>query len=101
MGPGTEVEVYAESFWERTVQGGKTVWKARQELAMVTLDRHCGSDECGQTLETRENERMNGHLPGGPGVKNLPANAGAMGSIPGWDSKIPHALGQLSLRRNL
>ena len=24
-----------------------------------------------------------GNIPGGPGVKNLPANAGATGSIPG------------------
>ena len=77
------------------------MWKARQELAMVTLDHHCRSDKRGQTLNTRENERMNGHLPRGPGVKNPPANAGAMGSIPGWESKVPHALGQLSPCRNL
>ena len=35
-------------------------------------------------------------FPGGPVVKNLPANAGDMGSIPGLRTKIPHALGQLS-----
>ena len=29
-------------------------------------------------------------------VKNLPSNAGDMGSIPGWRTKIPHAVGQLS-----
>ena len=29
-------------------------------------------------------------------VKNLPANAGDMGSIPDWGTKIPHATGQLS-----
>ena len=28
-------------------------------------------------------------------VKNPPANAGDMGSIPGWETKIPHAMGQL------
>ena len=32
--------------------------QARQEPAMVTLDRHCGSDECGQTLETWEQCRQ-------------------------------------------
>ena len=30
-------------------------------------------------------------------VKNLPANAGDTGSIPGQGTKIPHAIGQLSL----
>ena len=29
-------------------------------------------------------------------VKNLPANVGNMGSIPGPATKIPHAVGQLS-----
>ena len=31
-------------------------------------------------------------LPGGPVAKNLPSNAGGMGSIPGLGAKIPHAL---------
>ena len=35
------------------------------------------------------------YLPGGPVVKNPPANAGDRGSIP--SRKIPHAKGQLSL----
>ena len=29
-------------------------------------------------------------------VKNLPSNAGDMGSIPGQGTKIPHDVGQLS-----
>ena len=33
---------------------------------------------------------------GGPVVKNLPSNAGDVGSIPDQGTKIPHALGQLS-----
>ena len=36
-----------------------------------------------------------GNFPGGPVVKNLPCNAGDVGSIPGWGTKIPHAAGQL------
>jgi len=32
-------------------------------------------------------------FPGGSVVKNPPANAGNMGSIPGSGTKIPHALG--------
>ena len=31
-------------------------------------------------------------------VKNLPCNAGDGGSIPGWGSKIPHAVEMLQLR---
>ena len=41
---------------------------------------------------------LNGDFPGGPVVKNPPSNAGDVGSIPGWGTKIPHAEGQLSLR---
>ena len=37
-----------------------------------------------------------GDFPGGPLVRNLPSNAGDMGSIPGWRTEIPHASGQLS-----
>ena len=35
-------------------------------------------------------------FPGDPVIKNLPSNAGDMGSIPGQETKIPHATGQLS-----
>ena len=38
-----------------------------------------------------------GDFPHGPVVKNPPANAGDMGSIPGQGNKIPHVVGQLSL----
>ena len=34
-------------------------------------------------------------FPGGPGVKNPSSNAGDVGLIPGWGTKIPHAVGQL------
>ena len=36
--------------------------------------------------------------PGGPVVKNPPCNAGDMGSIAGWEPKIPYAVKQLSPR---
>ena len=39
-----------------------------------------------------------GDFPGGPVVKNLSSNAGDVGLIPGWGTKIPHAVGQLSPR---
>ena len=37
-------------------------------------------------------------FPGGPGVKNPASSAGDPDSIPGLESRIPHAAGQLSLR---
>ena len=36
-------------------------------------------------------------FPGGPTLKNLPCNAGNVGSIPGRGTKIPQATEQLSL----
>ena len=36
-------------------------------------------------------------FPGGPLAKNPPFNAGDLGSIPGQGTKIPRAMGQLSL----
>ena len=35
-------------------------------------------------------------FPGGPVIKSLPSNAGGAGLIPGWGTKIPHAMGQLA-----
>ena len=32
-----------------------------------------------------------GDFSGGPGVKTLPSNARGLSSIPGWESKTPHA----------
>ena len=37
-------------------------------------------------------------FPGGPVVKNPPSSAGDLDSIPGLETRIPHAAGQLSLR---
>ena len=38
-----------------------------------------------------------GDFPSGPVVKNLPCNAGYAGSIPGWRTENPYAMGQLNL----
>ena len=38
---------------------------------------------------------------GGPGVKNLPCNAGDMGLIHGRGTMIPHAMEQLSLHSSI
>ena len=44
----------------------------------------------------KTNKTKNRDFPGGPVVKNPPSNAGDLGSILGWGTKIPHATGQLS-----
>ena len=41
--------------------------------------------------------KKNRDFPGGPLAKNPPFNAGDLGSIPGQGTKIPRAMGQLSL----
>ena len=46
--------------------------------------------------KTKKNEWKDRDYPGGPLAKNLPWNAGRMGSIAGWGTKIPRASGQLS-----
>ena len=48
------------------------------------------SDKYNQEVKIRD-------FPGVPVVKNPPSNAGDAGSIPGWGTKSPHAIEQLSL----
>ena len=59
-----------------------------------------------QSIESDMTQRLNnnkhknnipGDFPGGPVVKNLLSNAGDMGLIPGWGTKISHITEQLSL----
>ena len=47
-----------------------------------------GRSGCGNYLK-----QDNRDFPGSPVVKNLPANAGDMGLIPGPGNKIPHVRG--------
>ena len=64
------------------------------EDEMVEWHHRLNGYEFEQTPKEREKDR---EIPSGPVVKSLPFNAGDMGSIPGQRSKIPHALGQISL----
>ena len=52
-------------------------------------------------IEEDTNKQKDIHIywdfPGGPVVKNLPSNAGDVGSIPVRGNKITNAVGQLSL----
>ena len=55
-----------------------------------------GSNHEGRWWELKSEYAKYKDFPG-PVVKNLPSNAGDVGSVPGWGSKIPHASEQLSL----
>ena len=60
-----------------------------------------GSKSVPKSLHPETEKKKKRHLediPGGPVVKNLPSNAGDIGSIPGQGTKIPHAVGQLTVR---
>ena len=57
----------------------------------MLLKNQCDNDEIKKKLK---NKLM--HFPSGPVVKNLPSNAGDVGSTPGQGTKIPNAVGQLS-----
>ena len=60
-----------------------------------------GCKESDMTQRLNNNKHKNntpGDFPGGPVVKNLLSNAGDMGLIPGWGTKIPHTMEQLNLR---
>ena len=48
-------------------------------------------------METQQSKIHRRDFPGGSVVKNLPSNPGNAGSIPGWGTKLPHAVGQLNL----
>ena len=48
------------------------------------------------SVELLLKSRSIGGFPGGQVVETLPACAGAVGSIPGWGTKIPHASGCIS-----
>ena len=48
-------------------------------------------------MKENMHENRSRDFPGGPVVKNLLSNAGDTGSTPGQGTKIPHAMGKLSL----
>ena len=52
--------------------------------------------ECFSEDRVQDQKSYGRNFPGGPVVKNLPCNAEYMGSIPGQETKISHASGQLS-----
>ena len=52
--------------------------------------------EITDSTEKQFQKKEHRDFPGGPVVQNPPSNAGDVGSIPAWGTKILHAVGQLS-----
>ena len=50
-----------------------------------------------QLIKKRKKKSWAWDVPGGLVIENLPSNAGDVGSVLGWETKIPHALEQLNL----
>ena len=71
-------------FQELRVTEPKRRHHDRPSLHSSTVCDHCKKDP------------VRRDFPGSPVVKNSPSNAGDVGLIPGWGTKIPHAAGQLS-----
>ena len=61
-------------------------------MALPLTSRVNSSHRVGSPKET-----LLGDFPGGPVVKNPPANVRDEGSIPGQGTKIPHAMGHITL----
>ena len=55
------------------------------------------TDEKQENLTQKKTKRTVGYgdFPGGSAVKNSPSKAGDTDSVPGWETKIPYASGQL------
>ena len=61
---------------------------------------HCFMCLVSITLTTDSQDKHSWDFPGDPVVKNLPCNAGEVGSILGWGMKIPHAATTEPARHN-
>ena len=66
------------------------------EMSFVRVGKGVERDEVPYLFQA--SKLPSGDLPAGPVVKNPPVNARNTGLIPGLGTRIPHAMGQLSLR---
>ena len=93
----TQIPIYIKqhiSFIVNTLLFGlcRTIYRDSYLKSCVLVQEFLSSIVCGHQ------KRQQRGFPGGPVVKNPPSNAGDAGLFPGRGTKIPHAVGQLSLR---
>ena len=67
-----------------------------REMQIKTIIRYHLTPVRMNIIKTSTNNKCWKNFPGGPLVKNLPCNAGDVGLLPAWGTKIPHAAEQLS-----
>ena len=69
--------------WTRTVAVGPSD-SDRLQSYLEVMSQGIGKQILGRCWLRNESEITHRDFPGGPGVKNLPCNAGDVGSIPSW-----------------
>ena len=71
------------------------MWIIVGQLVIIRRGTSCYSVDCKclkvSTIIKEKKFRL-GNFPGGPAIKTSPSSAGSEGSIPGWGTKIPHAM---------
>ena len=80
------IDIYRTLYPKSVEYTFKYTWNVLQEKSHT---RRCHKTSFNKFKRT-------GDFPGGPAVKNPPCNTGDMGSIPGQETKIPHAAEQLT-----
>ena len=66
------------------------------QTCQIRLDPQVHNDSQNKMPHWSLLEDLGRDFPGRPMAKSLPSNAGDTGLIPGWGTKIPHVVGQLS-----
>ena len=84
------------SIWRQGERKGVSSWERKKKLIGRGLPEGRSTDELFLGLQApsfKKNTKIGDwDFLGGPVVKNLPCNAEDTGSIPGWGTKIPHAV---------
>ena len=103
-GPGTThhlnaVDATHSSEWQKYTHHEGSLWLPLKMIERVPVTPRSLNRDSLLFIESRKVsfKFINLGFPGGPVVKNLPANAGERSSISGSGTKIPHATEQLSL----
>ena len=93
------VDARHSSEWQKYPPHEGTLWLPLKMIARVPVIPRSLNRDILLFIESRKVpfKFVNLGFPGGPVVKNLPANAADRGLIPGFGTKIPHASEQLSL----
>ena len=71
------------------------MWVIVGQLVIIRWGTSCYAVDCKclkVSIITKEKNFRLGNFPGGPAIKTSPSSAGSESSIPGWGTKILHAM---------